>query len=67
MTKFSVNWKTTTLGLLAALGVIVNAWHNGMLDWSTILPAAAVAALGAVAKDNDMTGGTRAQSSEKPE
>lgn len=63
------NWKTTLLGILGALGLIFgNALTNKANDpnapavnAANLVPAVAVAILGIVAKDNDVTGGTKQQ------
>lgn len=61
------NWKTTLLGFVAGLAMIFgNAVTNKQADPNApavnvgnLLPAAVIAILGAVAKDGDVTGGTR--------
>lgn len=50
------NWKTTLIGLAAAF---LHLYANGM-NVKSAAAATAIAALGAVAKDGDVTGGTRA-------
>lgn len=49
------NWKTTALGILAAF---LHLYANGMTVKSAAA-SVAIAALGAAAKDADVTGGTR--------
>ena len=51
------NWKTTLIGLAAGLLHLV---ANGA-SWETAAVSVGVAALGAVAKDSDVTGGKREQ------
>lgn len=50
------NWKTTLLGALAAF---LHLYANGM-SVKSAAAALALGALGAAAKDGDVTGGTRA-------
>ena len=53
------NWKTTLAGALgAALIVALELYQKGTLDVNTILISAAIAAVGFLAKDMNVTGGT---------
>ncbi len=57
------NWKTTLVGTIFAIltflgGSGVKVGHVGNTDFVAIATAAAAAALGAVSKDNNVTGGT---------
>ena len=49
------NWKTSLCGLVAAIAIALQSsdWSN----WKTLLTAAAVAGIGFVAKDHNVTGG----------
>ena len=60
------NWKTTLLGILGALAIMLGGALQKQADpaaspvsLQTIINAVAVAALGAAAKDHDSTGGKR--------
>lgn len=63
------NWKTTLLGILAGValtfGSAAQARANdpkaAPITIGNVLPGLAVAVLGALAKDSDVTGGTRQQ------
>ena len=63
------NWKTTLVGILGGLavlwgGAIQNRQANPSappVTLGTLAPAAVVAILGGLAKDHDVTGGTRQQ------
>jgi hypothetical protein len=56
------NWKTTILGILGAIAVVVYPIiANGEFKWESVGIAAFVAAMGYLAKDHDVTGGTKAQ------
>ena len=60
------NWKTTLLGILGGLFMLFGPRLTGdqsgpAINIGNIGAAAAVALLGAVAKDSDVTGGTRPQ------
>lgn len=58
------NWKTTLIGVgSAVLIVIVHLIAVGTVDPNTLLVAGSIAAIGAFAKDHDVTGGTIVQSS----
>lgn len=57
------NWKTTTIGLLAAIWLMVQPIlinNNFILqrDWRQLVYAAIAAAFGFFAKDHNVTGGT---------
>ncbi len=59
------NWRTTITGLLSAAGlVVVNLIQTGTVDPKTLAIAAALAILGALAKDAQVTGGTIGQTGE---
>jgi len=67
------NWKTTLMGvafgLITLFGPRLNVGSPGAaaappITWVNIAQAAAVIALGAVAKDSNVTGGTKAQTTE---
>ena len=58
------NWKTTLLGVLGGLFMLFGPRLQGdgtapPITAGNVGAAAAIALLGAVAKDHDMTGGTR--------
>ena len=54
------NWKTTLSGIAALLAVAAKI-ANGEADWATDIPMV-IAAVGLLmAKDHDVTGGTRVQ------
>jgi len=56
------NWKTTILGLIGAIAVMVYPIiQTGKFEWSSVGIAAFVAAMGYFAKDHDVTGGTKLQ------
>lgn len=51
------SWKTTILGLIAAIGVaIVPILESGTIDWKSIIIAALIAIFGYIAKDHDVSG-----------
>jgi len=51
------NWKTTILGILAAIMIAVAPLiQTGQVDWKAVALAAAVALFGYFAKDKDVTG-----------
>lgn len=53
------NYKTTLAGILGAVILCVQQWlSSGNLDTHTLLVAAAIAVLGVLAKDFNVTGGT---------
>jgi len=54
-----VNWHTTIIGVLAGALQL----HQGGMTWGNAFQAALLAALGLVAKDRQVTGGTKVQSS----
>jgi hypothetical protein len=58
------NWKTTLGGLLVGMAMLVGPRLQGdktaaPVTAGNVLPAVAVAILGALSKDHDATGGTR--------
>ena len=56
------NWKTTIVGALAGAGIVaLELIKNGSTDIKTVVVGFALADLGAVAKDNNVTGGTTQQ------
>ena len=56
------SWKTTILGLIGAVAVMVYPIvADGEFKWESVGIAAFVAAMGYFAKDKDVTGGTKAQ------
>jgi hypothetical protein len=60
------NYKTTIVGLIGAIWVAIQPIiSSGKFDfaddWKSLVGAAIVACLGFVAKDYDVTGGTRPQ------
>jgi hypothetical protein len=57
------NWKTTLIGLITGGSISIDAIvHQGLtLGWKQALLGLAIAVLGAVAKDNNVTGGTVSQ------
>ena len=62
------NWKTSLLGVLAGLpmllhGAGVSVGHIGDGDWLTFVQGLLVAGVGLAAKDHDVTGGTRQNTS----
>ena len=65
------NWKTTIIGLIGAIVIALQPIISGdgfswKADGSKVIMAIVVAALGFVAKDYDVTGGTREQPSSSP-
>lgn len=48
------NWKTTLIGIV---GGALNLFASGV-NWKSVAMSAALAALGAVSKDSNVTGGT---------
>ena len=58
------NWKTTLAGVLGAAALVIfQLISQGNVDVKTLIIAGAVAAMGAFAKDHDVTGGTIVQAS----
>lgn len=51
------NWQTTLAGIIGGLGIAANAGFTR----ESIIQAATVIVLGFVAKDRNVTGGTRSQ------
>ncbi len=57
-----MNWKTTVIGAVGAvLMVVIPMLQGGVFDWKTLVPAAVTALLGWFAKDHNVTGGTITQ------
>lgn len=59
----SSSWKTTLLGIAAGIipilqTVVTSLQNNTSLNWGSIAFGALIMALGLVAKDFDITGGT---------
>ena len=52
-----VNWKTTLCGLIAGVATAL-ANYTGPNNWQGYVSAAALVALGIIAKDFNVTGGT---------
>jgi|WetSurSiteA1Bulk_404760.scaffolds.fasta_scaffold99507_2 hypothetical protein len=53
------NWKTTLVGaVLGAALVVVNLIQAGTVDTKTLITAGAVALIGLLAKDFNVTGGS---------
>lgn len=56
------NWKTTLSAMLLAVVIGVQPIiETGVIDWKKIGVAALIAVVGFVAKDNNVTGGTKQQ------
>jgi hypothetical protein len=56
------SWKTTVLGaVIAAIVAIQPIISTGNVDWKAVGLAALIAALGFVAKDSNVSGGTITQ------
>jgi hypothetical protein len=54
------NWKTSLVGILAGIGsLIAQMAQDGKIDIKTVILSAGAALLGLLAKDHDVTGGTR--------
>jgi hypothetical protein len=54
------NWKTTLIGALLAIVVAIQPLiTTGSIEWSQVILAALIALLGFLAKDFDVTGGSR--------
>lgn len=52
------NWRTTLSGVLGAVLIVVADFlQRGVFDIKTIITAAAIAAIGILAKDLNVTGG----------
>jgi hypothetical protein len=61
MKSFSINWKTTALGLGTLLSVGLNSYGHGVFPGPNDL-AAIMAGIGLIfAKDGNVTGGTTRQ------
>lgn len=55
------NWKTTVAGVgFAVLNILLAGPQtpDGKINWSSFAVSAGIAALGALAKDHNVTGGT---------
>lgn len=53
------NWKTTAASALtAALYAAANGFTNGQVNWKQLAIAGGIAAIGVLAKDLNVTGGT---------
>jgi hypothetical protein len=53
------NWKTTIAGaVLAAALVVINLYQTGTVDLKSLIIAGAIALIGALAKDYNVTGGS---------
>jgi hypothetical protein len=50
------NWRTTVVGAISAVALIVVPMLNGTFDWKDILFAALAALFGYLAKDAGVTG-----------
>lgn len=51
------NWKTTLAGCIgAAVMVVVSLYQTGTIDLKTLIISAAIAAVGVLAKDLNVTG-----------
>lgn len=59
------NWKTTLFGVIAATLLGYSQYSSGTLTPTNILSDLSVLGIGAVAKDNNVTGGTVVQPSNK--
>lgn len=58
--KKVTSWKTTVVGILLAIAYAIQPIiATGQIDWKQIVIAALIALLGYVAKDSDVTGGTK--------
>lgn len=54
------SWKTTVVGAVLALIIAIQPLiSTGTIDWKQVIVAALIAILGYVAKDRDVTGGTK--------
>lgn len=54
----TTNWKTTLLGIFYAIvNVVIPLIQNDTINKKTIVSSVAVAALGVLAKDGNVTGG----------
>lgn len=53
------NWKTTLIGIGVGAGTLaIDLIQSGQFNWKTFLFAVGMSALGLVAKDFNVTGGT---------
>lgn len=63
------NWKTTLAGVLGmflqVIPILPHIGHFGSTDFTSLAGGIASLLLGAVAKDHDVTGGTKVQPSNK--
>lgn len=57
------NWKTTLVGLLAGGTISIDAFINQgfTIGWKQAVVGLAIALIGALAKDHNVTGGTKPQ------
>ena len=57
-----INWKTTLAGFIGAVAINIQnalaALSGQPINWQTVILGAILAALGAVAKDSNVTGGS---------
>lgn len=54
------NWKTTLAGFIGAIAIALQSvFATGVVDGKTAVTAAVVAGLGFLAKDFNVTGGTK--------
>jgi hypothetical protein len=54
------SWKTTVIGAILALAVAIQPLlTTGTIDWKQVIIAGLIALLGYVAKDSDVTGGSK--------
>ena len=56
------NWKTTIVGVIGAmLNAAITLYQTGTIDAKTVIISAALAGLGFLAKDLNVTGGSVSQ------
>lgn len=59
MKKILKNWKTTLFGIIAGAGMLMSNSNNPTIKAiGTLIVATGVGAMGANAKDNNVTGGS---------
>lgn len=62
------NWKTTLAGIITGIPLLLHSvgvgsvGHFGNTDWLTLIGGLGAVLTGAVAKDHDVTGGTKPNS-----